>query len=167
MGFWVFSLAVKCQINKLAVVDLASSLWWRLFGCDGSTVQRVQFRSAGSVCAHCQRGWQRCSVFASVSDCLVCAHFASWPHVSHRSFRIFGFNLQFLCADVHLKYGLRLWTDVFRCVCVEGWVCVCVCIVTTVLTFAPPAVDCLLMCWCRILTETDILVWWCWTNNSN
>lgn len=98
----------------------------------------------------------------------MCTLFILWsqPHVSDRFFSIFGFSLWLSCADTHLKDGIKLWADVL---CVRGRDCGSVCLSVYLYChwgfdlctrcYWPP-----LICWSRILTKTNILVWWCWTN---
>lgn len=124
------------------------------------------------VCPPCQllvSAWkQRCSVFASVSDCLVYAHFSfhDLDHMFDRFFSIFGFSLWSLRADRHLRCGIKLWADVL---CVRGRECGSVCLSMCLYChwgsdlctccYWPP-----IICWSRILAKANILVWWCWTN---
>lgn len=94
----------------------------------------------------CQRGSSAAKFFASVSDCLVCAHFSFYDldHMCLTDFSAFlvsvcGFHVLIRISKMESNCGQMF------CVCVAGTVgvcvCPCICIVTEVLTFAPAAID--------------------------
>lgn len=123
-------------------------------------------QASRQVCATCcsvQTKWKQS---CSVSDHSVCAFFFLAACVS-QILGIIVFNSWLLCADMKLKYGIQLWTDVIRwCVDVAGSVCVCVCTVTKVVIFCPCSYWPPVICWSKLLTETDLLVRRCWTNKQ-
>ena len=158
---------VKCQL-KQNIISWGVFSWW--FNSSESILGQIW-----QVCAPCQlfvTAWLRGSCFYfSVWLFGMCTLWLSacQPHVSNRFFSIFGFNLWFLCANTHLKMWNPLVDKCFQVMCVSGRECGTVCLSLCLhchrgfdlctCCYWPP-----LICWSGILSKSNILVWWCWTN---
>lgn len=140
-------------------------------------VQKVQFRSAGRFVLLLNFSWLLDSVeaallcFCSVPDCLVCAHW-SFCILTTCVWQIFG-DFWFQSLAFVFWIAPKMWNTVvdrcFQVMCVRGRVCgsVCLCMSLHCHKGFDLCTSCYwlpLICWSKILTKTDILVWRWWTN---